>query len=458
MKNIFLFVLCLVLLTGLDGCNNKLDVKPRADVELIQPETADDVEYIVRGAYAQMMQTGDLFGSNYNMISELLAANGRSEFSFSGSFGGYRNLFAKEQAVDNNFAAQLWIRSYQVIAITNTVEQSIGLVAEDNRNRTLGEAKFIRAITYFELIRLFAKTYDPATAAADLGVPLVSKVSVTYEDIEFPGRATVAQVYQQIIADLTEAKNLLPQTATNGRATTWAASAYLSRVYLQTGNNTDAGLEATRVIESGEFGLTGLITAAFNNSANTREDVFAIQQNAQNNAGTGNSGLTTFYASLQGIGRGDMDIRDGHLALYEEGDDRGDFFYEGSGEKAGRMRTGKWRQFYTVIPLVRLAEMYLTRAEANLRAGTVQGASPIEDINVIRNRAGLAPATQVTLETVFKERKLELAWEGDILHSIKRFKKPVGNRPYTDPKLILPIPQRELDANVLLRSQQNEGY
>lgn len=100
--------------------------------------------------------------------------------------------------------------------------------------------------------------------------------------------------------------------------------------------------------------------------------------------------------------------------------------------------------------------MYLTRAESNFRLGTSVGATPLADINLIRTRAKLPAATTVTLASILKERHLELAFEGHMLHDLKRNKANVGSLPYNSPKLILPIPQREIDVNPKL--VQNEGY
>jgi starch-binding outer membrane protein, SusD/RagB family len=100
--------------------------------------------------------------------------------------------------------------------------------------------------------------------------------------------------------------------------------------------------------------------------------------------------------------------------------------------------------------------MYLTRAEANFRSGTSVGASPLQDVNTIRNRVGLAPLSVVTLDDILRERSLELAFEGHSLIESKRLKKSVGSLPWNSPKLIMPIPQREMDVNKNL--VQNEGY
>jgi hypothetical protein len=108
------------------------------------------------------------------------------------------------------------------------------------------------------------------------------------------------------------------------------------------------------------------------------------------------------------------------------------------------------------VPVIRLSEMYLTRAEANVRGGTSVGASALSDVNAIRTRAGLTALSTVTLADVLKERKLELAFEGQALPDAKRLQTAVGTLAWNSPRLILPIPQREMDVNKKL--VQNEGY
>jgi hypothetical protein len=102
--------------------------------------------------------------------------------------------------------------------------------------------------------------------------------------------------------------------------------------------------------------------------------------------------------------------------------------------------------------------MYLVRAEANFRLGTAVGASPVEDINTIRERVLLDPLDEesLTLDVILHERKLELAFEGFTLHDAKRLEQNIGPYAWNDPKLIYPIPQRELRVNANLT--QNEGY
>jgi hypothetical protein len=210
---------------------------------------------------------------------------------------------------------------------------------------------------------------------------------------------------------------------------------------------------------SGEFSLASTFDKAFNNTSSSPEDIFAIQQTSQSNVGTSNFGMTTFYSS-DPVGRGEIQVTDAHIAKYENGDARKAFFYDGSSISGqnGNMTT-KWRDLYRAIPVLRLAEMYLTRAEANYRKGgaPIGPNTPLEDVNVIRDRAGLPDlAIIASADAIVKERYLELAFEGDRFFTVKRLKLTVNGNPYDYDKLILPIPQREIDLGNAL--PQNAGY
>ena len=161
---------------------------------------------------------------------------------------------------------------------------------------------------------------------------------------------------------------------------------------------------------------------------------------------------------LEPSGRGDVRVDTNIYKLYQEGDTRKAFVYEGTGIAGGTgIYTGKWTDFYKAIPVVRMAELYLTRAEANARKGsTIGGKTPLEDVNMVRQRSHAPALSAVTADQVVEERFRELAFEGDWLWTRKRLKMNVGNKPYDDPKLVLPVPQRERDVNDKLT--QNAGY
>ncbi len=123
-----------------------------------------------------------------------------------------------------------------------------------------------------------------------------------------------------------------------------------------------------------------------------------------------------------------------------------------------QLGAAKWLNQYGNIKIVRLAEMYLTRVETNFRNKSSIGSAPAADLNLIRARAGLPaiPAASLTLPAILKERHLELSFEGQLIHDIKRTKANVGALPFDSPKLVFPVPRREIDANGNL--VHNAGY
>lgn len=449
----------LSVLALVSSCDSKLDIDPQqsigSDVALSTP---DGVQTALIGAY-ERLQGGQLYGTNINLINELLASSG-AELQWSGTFLGYRQLFGKTTVADNSEATRTWIRAYETINVVNNVIANVSVFEDEAaRDRVLGEALFIRGIVYFELIQLYGLPWSAGNTASNPGVPLVLEPTQSITDADNISRASVAEVYAQLIDDLTRAKTLLPES-NDTRANTYVASAFLSRVYLQqadASNNADeafdmAGAEADRVIESGKYSLTSSFADAFNNSANISEYVFAIQQNQQSNAGSTNDGLATFYADFNGVGRGDVDITPTYIDnLYPENDERLEVFYT---DDNGVLRNGKFLDPFANIPIIRIAEMYLIRAEAAFRNGDLEQA--LEDINTVRARAELEPLSAVTLEDILQERRRELAFEGLALYDVKRLRNAVGNNAYNAPKLVLPIPQREIDVNPNI--EQNPTY
>ena len=453
-KYIIKAVLGLVLSATALSCNKELDIAPRQN---ITSETAlstpDDVQNALIGGYA-LMGTGALYGTNLVFLPDLYAGN--SYLDWTGTFNSFRDVSTKSLTATNEEANRTWIAAYRTINIANTVIGALDIVTDaDARNRIEGEALFIRALMHFELVKLYALPYEGGSANGQLGVPLLTKAVKSTADVEeILPRSTVAQVYAQIESDLTAAVAKLPES-NSSRATTFSAVAFLSRVYLQEQKYAEARDAANLVITSGEFSLSNSLEAPFR-TKNSSEGIFEIQQDAQTNAGTSNDGLATFYASLIGIGRADARVNTAFAASFEPNDKRRtEMIYTGSGARPG-LYTLKWTDFFGNIPLARITEMYLTRAESNLRLGTAMGDSPANDINRIRVRAGLLPLVLPTVGQILAEREKELAYEGFRLHDYKRTKRSLGTLAYTAPNLVFPIPDREVSANSGL--VQNPGY
>lgn len=431
-----------------DGCVKYLDLEPSQNIsETMALTTDENIKNVLNGAYSEFAGYS-IYGGNLLRNAELLGGNG--EIQWVGTYTDPRQIFNKTMIASNSEPAGQWTQSYAVINTVNNILSALNVVKIQDRDRVEGEALFLRGLMYFDLVRFFAQQYTSGVANSQLGVPLVLTPTHDIDENSFVTRNTVDEVYNQVIADLTTAAAILPDS-NNIYASSSAANALLARVCLQKGDYAKARNAANAVIESGAYSLRTSYAHIFNNDNNTPEDIFATQITPQDRF----SAMTEFFSIPEYGGRdGDIDILDGHLNLYPPGDERKDLFFMGN----GAWRCGKWNNQYGVINLIRLAEMYLIRAECNYMLGTTTGATPLDDYNAIHTRAGLPAAISITLEEILLERRLELAFEGFKIHDIKRLHQNVASYPYDDPKLVFPIPARELEANPKLKSQQNPGY
>jgi hypothetical protein len=468
MKTIFFRSAALAALSltlGLGACDDKLDIKPFQSIDASTAlSTEANVTSAVVGLYSSI-GSSNLYGTNLILVPELMAADGY--INFQGTFANFRQLARRLTNSENTTAQGIWQAAYQAINQSNLVIDALPVVTTDNlKSRYEGEARFIRAAMYFELVRLYAKQYVPGTTNSQPGVPINLVPVKTIQQASVLGsRATVEEVYTQVIADLTQAATLLP--ANNGTyASRFTAKALLARVYLQQGNYAAARTQANDVITSSGKTLSPTLQSVFT-GRNTSETLLEIQQNDQNNAGASNTGLATLFSSIGQQGRGDVQVLAAFANQYEATDARGraQLIYVGTGTNrpAGQLRSGKYTAFGQNIPVIRLAEMYLIRAETAFRAGDVVTA--LADVNRVRSRSGatLLTAANLTLASILRERQLELAFEGFRLHDLKRTGTDIVTTanppvviPITSNILVLPIPKRETDLNPNL--VQNPGY
>lgn len=456
------------LVAGLASCGKKLDIEPKQNVDANTAiTTAEDVEQTIIGAYG-VMDAGALYGCKLVMFPELYATdknNSDKYLGWLGSFDTPREIANKTISVSNGDVTAIWIQAYRTINIANTVLESLDVVKDQEQQQAFkGEALFIRGLMHFELVRLFAQqwTGGPTAPNAEAGVPILLKASSTTEIAsEKVPRKTIGEVYQQVIQDLTDASNMMPEDNAE-RASKYTALAILARVYLQKGDYANALAAADQVIQSTKYALNAKVTDVFE-TRNTRESVWEIQQNDQNNAGNANDGLATFYTNQDdgngGVkGRADFVVSEQFAATFDADDLRGtELIYVGTGSRRGALACGKYTDFGQNIPIVRISEMYLIRAECNLRLGSAVGAVPAQDLNLVRRRAGLADIAAPVLDDIIKERVFEFFGEGLAVHDLKRLNKPTyGGIAFNDRKMVFPIPERERQTNNLL--EQNPGY
>lgn len=467
------WLLIVPVFLALFACNEKLDLKPQQSIDAGTALTsAENIKTALVGAYLEA-RSANLFGSQFNEFSELYAAT--SDLSFIGTYAQPREFVRKEVTVTNSYVENTWISAYSLINICNNLLDANTLEileAGEERDLVEGEAKFLRGWVMFEMTRFFGLPYQPAGANTQLGVPIVLTPTKDVEDAINVPRKSVQECYNQAIADLITARDLLPED-NSVFATTHAASAVLARLYLQQGDYIKAATEANNVIESGLFELTAHPLQPFNIKGSSPEVIFALQNNVASNT----AWLTVMYGSLNGMGRGDYDIQPGFLTKFDPADLRGmlqtntessftianinKMYYIGVGTilNNGGINTSKWGDYYANIPLIRLAEMYLIRAEANFEKGgsPIGPNTPTQDINLVRARS-LAPEYlgPVTQAQIRNERYFELCWEGHRLHDLKRWNSNIGSYPYNAGNLVLPIPFREMEVNDLL--EQNPWY
>jgi len=452
---------------SLSSCENKLALTPEQDLteETIfsSPSTARSA---VLGIYSTA-QTLEFYGAMPQMIEEYMGDN----VEFVGSFPTLQELRDFTTVSTNANVSGIWQVHYQVITRANKVIANVGSVSglsDAEKNQFVGEAKFLRALAYLQLVNMYAQPFQVSTGT-NLGVPLV--IDDFTGTLSFPARATVNQVHDQIKKDLTEAAAALPASYatgvdTRGRATKGAANALLSRLYLYRE-------EWANTITAARAAITGPYTRATDYSfydKNTAEDVFTIQNSATDNGRTGSGGWASFYTPAPLGGRGDAPFSANLMAAYsaEPLDKR--YLLKRTGTAADALSRTFTSKFPDAVnnadnsPVIRITEVYLNLAEALAQANALPNAEAIDILNWFRNRAGLGiivPVTKAALiDAILLERRKELAFEGFRRMDMLRYKQNLrANNPlaaYGGQKTILPIPQRELDNNKSL--QPNPGF
>lgn len=414
----------------------------------------------LNGAYVGLRNT-EHYGRTIPVLGDLMADNAYVSPKNSGRYTNYNNyLFT---VADVNVVG-FWTAAYNTILRCNNIINS-PLAANANVNQIKGEALAIRGLCYFDLVRYFAKPYtdDPAS----LGVPIVTKFDITL----LPARNKVSEVYTFINADLTSAFSLMTIFKNSTQFSKYAARGLQARVYLAMGDKPNAKTAALDVITSGGFTpLTVANHASYWLGALPRTDkletLFEVSSDAT--ANNGFDGLANIYSQA---GYGDIICSDELYALFSSGDVRKSLYQTGT-------RTNP-AVFINKFPningtdvsdtkVLRLTSMYLIAAEASLPGNE---ADALLYVNFITSRRGADPIASTgaaLFEDVIKERRKELAFEGDRYLDLNRLKRDVVrsvNYPaaartiaYTDFRRILPIPQRELDANENIRGQQNPGW
>jgi hypothetical protein len=295
---------------------------------------------------------------------------------------------------------------------------------------------------------------------------VVTTPSRGVDENSFPARASLDATYAQAKADLDQALALLPETQgsnanTRGRATKAAARALLSRLHLYLGQWAQAESRASEVIAESRFSLEPY--ASIFSSDNSNESIFEVQFNNADQ-----SGLRFWYAPGAIGGRGELAAHESFYNSFAANDARKELF--GRDAIVGVWYPSKYIRAGNVdnAHVLRIAEMYLNRAEARARQSNTTGA--IADLNMVRNRAGIGNFTNDVplLEAIERERRWEFYAEGHIFFDLVRTGRALQVLQNVDRKngpgvsltdqnrQVMPIPRADVDANSNL--QQNSGY
>lgn len=493
---------CAILAASLSSCvNDWLDVAPSdgtdADAALT---SSSDLDAARTGMYKALKGNSsfvDYYGQQFFVYGDVHAGD---DYQYNNIGASNRASFYYDMnyqtASEFNTSTVSWQSPYVVIGRANRIiaaaeggKLSDAVEAKAKIEQYAAEAKVLRALAHFDLVRIYGKPYTEDQGAS-LGVPLVTEV---LESNAKPARSTVAEVYTQVVKDLTEAisSNALATETKPGYVSVWGAKAILSRVYLNMGDYANALSVAEDIIKNSGAALW------------TRDQYFKAWD-----ASTPNESEFLFRLNVAGPddnndlnGIGNLQQRDGYKEMVatkkfvdmltsDPKDVRNDMFLPATAskevEKYGtnkvflnklRGQGGDLRNV-TIVPIIRLSEVYLTAAECAFRNNDKTKA--VEYLNdLVKNRtttvASLATVDNITLDRILIERRKELIGEGqryfDALRNnetITRYTSEADkgwhktlskeaqsfNRDFY--KAIAAIPQAEINANPNIK--QNTGY
>lgn len=467
-KYINMRFIALFLLLVIWSCEDRLEeVVPEDD-------PADSVVFsneelalgAVTGIYSSARQDNVLNGE-LQLSGEWQSDN----VDFSGTFITYRNVRDYTTLSTNGSIFQMWDDNYETIGSSNLVIDNVPLTpdspggefTDEEKNQAISEARFMRALVYLNISSFFGQPIQVQDGINNLSVPLVVSSEL---GLEVP-RTPLGEVYGFIESELLDVASSGMAADTRSRANPGAAKALLARLYLYQERFAEAAEMANEVIQDGFYTLAE--DYSFFDQPESPEHIFTLV----NNAVDGQTGFEGFsgLTNPNGEGRGDAPFTDNLLAAYNEEPDDLRFT---SLTQVGPNADGDDRIFTTKFddgvnnsddaPVIRITEMYLTRAEGNFRAGTNVGDTPLADINRLRSRAGLDNLSAIDLDIILNERRKELAFEGqrrmDLLRNNRSLRRSgQNNEAESAPgqnKTIYPIPQAVRDLSPFL--DQNPGY
>ncbi len=494
MKNNFNKITKMFLAIGtiamLFGCSKTfLDQKPYNSVVLSDAiKTEDDMSTALTGLYASLRAT-DFYGRTYAVKGDLMADKC---FLSSANSGRYISFNLYNFTKTDGYASAVWQNGYNAIKNANfIINAGLDPATNPNVSQLLSEAYAIRGLIYFDLVRNFGLPYttDPTSP----GVPIVTKFDVNAK----PARNTVAEVYTQVIADLTKAISLAKfnqgqtmnftltaktRALNSSFMTKYAAETLLARVYQHKGDWVNAKAAALDVINNSGFSLvTSANVISYWKGASPltskTETMFEVTSDANNQVSDGT--LAVFLVPKPGGGAyGDMLTIKPFYDSYTATDTRKGLI--SPDVRSGQLGTAYYIVKYPIdnvnlddVKIVRFSEAYLILAEAYYNLGDVANANAtLNKFAVNRDpKAAYANSGAQVLTDILDERAKEFAFEGYRFWDLTRlgytFVKPQGQDATNavsvkitvapgNPNLLFPIPNDEILVNPNV--SQNAGY
>ena len=496
MKKILTIVLALSVF-AFSSCDDFLDKAPTNSGDASTAiQTARDAEVVMNGIMDGLLSSSYL---------------GRNMFLYADTKGGDMTIKAQGRGSDALYVfnhhqnsgsySGFWSTGYNLLLQINNLLENIEAIEAtggdgvENFDDYKAQALTLRAMLYFDLVRIYGECYDEDKSA--WGVPDITTVlDASAREL----RATVEQNYARIVSDLTTAEGLFTDhDARNGFVSYYANKALQARVYLYM-EDYDKALAAAQDVIGGPYELydNDEWVASWSTQFGSESIFELIVLDTENDLGTGSLGgyyaragdfgsvLGYFMASdyflskdgideKRGLGEDPTDIRWGIMTYDEISDTRMGCCYKylGGVDQPG---DGKASASAVNIKVIRLSEMYLIAAEAALLKPTSDPQAAADYLNEIRKRSpGLVPATASTinLDMILNERSKELYCEGHRFFDLMRCDKSITYNdeiaqltPPTRSKTIdrsffrtiLPISQDEINANPDIEAQQNPGY
>ena len=458
---VFKLFMLAIAMSQLSCSKSFLDLHPP---NALPPENAlkteSDLLVALRGVYSGLRAV-DLFGRTVPVIGDLMADNVYKSIQSTPRYGPFNNYTVNQ---GNTAVVGLWTAAYQVILRCNNIINA-GVPDSDNVNQYKGEAYAVRALLFFTLVNFFAKPYseDPNSP----GVPMVKE----FNPNTLPARNKVAEVYAFILNDLQQAYSLMTQFTNSSQFSKFAARALEAKVLLYKGDMANAKIAARDVINHSGFTAvnTGNYKTYWENEIIRTDKLETLFEVSSDEVGNNGFDALSYIYSQQGYG--DLLCSNNLYTLYSATDVRRTILDTGR-------RGGLFAVFINKYPdiggdksdtkILRLSDVYLIASEASLPGNESEARSFLNYVATRRDPAfpGYISSGSVLFEDIIKERRKELAFEGDRFHDLNRLKRTIQrstNYPpnartinYPDYRRVLPIPQAEMDANPNI--QQNSGY